>query len=44
MNKQTYCDPALQYQIEHILAGKVSFNNKEYKNILKALWKEFSVN
>ena len=41
MIKQTYCDPELQYQIEQIIAGKMSFKDKDYQKILRALWKEY---
>ena len=39
--KKQYCDPELQYQIEQIIANKMSFREKDYQKILKALWKEF---
>lgn len=41
MRKQTYCDPELQYQIEQIIAGKMSFKDKDYKKIIKDLWKDY---
>lgn len=41
MDEKSYCDPELQYQIEQIIAGKISFKDKDYQKILKALWKEY---
>jgi len=41
--KKQYIDPELQYQIEQIIAGKMSFDNKDYQKIIRALWKEFLI-
>jgi hypothetical protein len=41
--KKQYIDPELQYQIEQIIAGKMSFDKHDYQKILGALWKEFLV-
>ena len=43
MAKKQYIAPELQYQIEQIIAGKMSFKDKDYQKILKALWKEFLI-
>lgn len=39
--KKYYVEKELQHKIDQMIKGKISYKDKDYQKILKALWKEY---